>query len=54
LWPLFRLQVAGVGDRSLPFELVGGVELGEQALVQLLAHARLLPGGQMPTDFATP
>jgi hypothetical protein len=40
------VQVAGVGDRALPFERLGSVQLGEQQLVQLLPDARLFPGAQ--------
>ena len=46
--PLFRLQVTGVGDRPLPLELLGGVQLGQQQLVQPLPDARLLPRPQPP------
>jgi hypothetical protein len=44
--PLFCLDVAGVGDRPLPLELLGGVQLGQQQLVQPFLHAGLLPGPQ--------
>jgi len=33
--PPFHLRVAGVGDRALPLELIGGVQLRQQQLVQL-------------------
>ena len=46
--PLFRLQMAGVGDRALPFQLVERVQLGEQQLVQPLPHSGLLPGAKPP------
>jgi hypothetical protein len=51
--PLFCLQVTAVGDRSLPFKLVGRVQLGEQQLVQLLPDARLLPRSK-PTPSGHP
>jgi hypothetical protein len=41
---LFCLDVAGVGDRPLPLEPIGGVQLGQQQLVQPLPHPCLLPG----------
>jgi hypothetical protein len=37
--------MAGVEERA-PFELIGGVQLGEQELVQLLPDAGSLPGAQ--------
>ena len=46
--PFFRLQVTRVGDRPRPLELLGGVQLGEQQLVQPLPDAGLLPGPQPP------
>jgi hypothetical protein len=38
--------VAGVGDRVLPLELIGGVQLGQQQPVQLRPDTDLLPGTQ--------
>ena len=46
--PLFRLEVARVGDRPRPVELAGGVQLGQQQLVQPLPDAGLLPVPQPP------
>src|SRR5215831_4464469 len=46
--PLFRLQIAGVGDRALPLNLIGGVQLGQQQFVQLVPDAGLLPRTQPP------
>ncbi len=48
LEPLFRLQVTGIGDRPLPLEPVGGVQLGQQQLVQPVPDAGLLPRPQPP------
>src|SRR5436189_6388018 len=35
--------MTGVCDRALPLELIGGVQLGEQLLVQTVPNTRLLP-----------
>ncbi len=51
--PPFRLQVAGVSDRTPPLDLISRVQLREQKLVQALPNARLLPGAQ-PTPRGHP
>src|SRR3954469_5284186 len=44
--PLFRLYMAGVGDRSRPLDLACRVQLSEQKLVQPLPDAGVLPDPQ--------
>ena len=44
--PLFGLDVAAVSDRTLPLDLVRGVQLGQQLFVQPLPHADFLPRSQ--------
>jgi hypothetical protein len=41
--PLFRLHMAGVGDRPRPLDLAGRPQLGEQERVQPLRDPGLLP-----------
>jgi hypothetical protein len=41
--PLFRMHVAGVGDRARPLDLTGSAQLAQKQRVQSLPDARLLP-----------
>jgi hypothetical protein len=46
--PPFRLDLTGVGDRTQPVELAGGVQLRQQQLVQPLPQPGPLPPTQPP------